>query len=114
MVGSAPHVSLSHETLTDNLVKSVASAFLPSFAATFVQSGEKVTHTPPPLAPRPPSFSTRDDDETIRSDQSSHAPDCDAHILHVGADGRDVALHLAGPLAGAAGGPHIAELAQLL
>lgn len=43
-----------------------------------------------------------------------HAPDRDAHILHVGADGRDLAVHLAGPLASAAGRPLVAELAQLL
>lgn len=42
-----------------------------------------------------------------------HAPDGDAHILLVGADGRDLALHLAGLLSGAAGRPLIAELAQL-
>lgn len=44
----------------------------------------------------------------------THAPDSDAHILCVGADGRDLAVHLAGPLPGAAGHPLVAELAQLL
>lgn len=45
---------------------------------------------------------------------SRHAPDSDAHILYVRADGRDLAVHLAGPLSSAVGRPLVAELAQLL
>lgn len=45
---------------------------------------------------------------------SRYAPDSDAHILYVRADGRDLAVHLAGPISSAAGRPLVAELAQLL
>lgn len=43
---------------------------------------------------------------------SAHLPDTDAHILFIGADGRDVTLHLAAPFTCAAGCSHITELAQ--
>lgn len=43
---------------------------------------------------------------------SGHSPDTDAHILFIGADGRDFTLHLAAPFAHATGCPHITELAQ--
>lgn len=40
-------------------------------------------------------------------------PDGDAHLLLVRAHGRDITLYLAAPNARAAGGMHVAELAQL-
>lgn len=42
------------------------------------------------------------------------SPDTDAHVLVVRADGGDVTLYLAAPDACAAGGAHVAELAQPL
>jgi len=43
---------------------------------------------------------------------SGRLPGTDAHVLVVGADGRDLTLRLAARFTCAAGGPHIAELAQ--
>lgn len=39
-------------------------------------------------------------------------PDADTHILRIGADGRDATPHLAAAFTCAAGGLHIAKLAQ--
>lgn len=89
--------------------------------ATFVQSGEKVlpSFSSAPHQANTGGFLSKSARVVAKQGWKSvairtHAPDSDAHILHVGADGRDLALHLAGPPSDAAGGTHIAELAQLL